>query len=87
MARFVCICCDSRHLTRIFFLLNFRCVFNCRGGSAWQIADKLENTKITISLKVLLQLILKYAYTIDILIHQFDHIEFFYGTLSVFQNF
>ena len=58
-----------------------------QGKSAWQIADKLENTKITISLKVLLQLILKYAYTLDILNHQFDHIEFFDSTLPIFQNY
>ena len=58
-----------------------------QGGSARRIADKLENTKITNSVKVLLQLILKYAYMLDILIHQFDHIEFFDGTLPIFQNF
>ena len=58
-----------------------------QGGSARRIADKLENTKIIISLKVLLQLILKYAYTLDVLIHQFDHAEFFDSTLPIFHNF
>ena len=56
-----------------------------QGESAWQIVDKLENTKITISLKV--QLILKYAYMLDVLIYQFDHTEFFDSTLPIFQNF
>ena len=30
---------------------------------------------------------LKDAYTPDVLIHQFDHIDFFDGTLLIFQNF
>ena len=51
------------------------------------IADKLENTKIVISLKVLLQLFLKYAFTLEGSIHHFDHTEFFDGTLPIFQNF
>ena len=33
------------------------------GGSARRIEDKVENTYITISPKILLQLFLKYAYT------------------------
>ena len=53
-------------------------------GSTRGIADKVGNTKITISLKVLLQLYLKYAYTLDIMIHQFDNIEFFDDTLADF---
>ena len=53
------------------------------------VADRRQtgNTKITISLKVLLQPILKYAYTLDVLIHQFDHTEYFDSTLLIFQNF
>ena len=58
-----------------------------QGGSARRIADKLENTKIIISLKVLLQLFLKYAYTLDVSIHHFDHKAFVDGTLPIFQNF
>ena len=57
------------------------------GISARRIADKPENSKIIISLEVLLQLFLKYAYTLDILIHHFDHIAIFDGTLPIFQNF
>ena len=38
-------------------------------------------------LQVLLQLFLKYAYTLDVSIHHFDHIAFFDGTLLIFQNF
>ena len=41
---------------------------------------------MTISLKVLLQLFLKYAEMLDILIDQFDHTEFFNDTLAIFQN-
>ena len=58
-----------------------------RGGSARRIADKLENTKITISLIILLQLFLKYAYMLAILIHEFGHKEFYDDTLPIFQNF
>ena len=31
--------------------------------------------------------VLKYAYTLDVLIHQFVHIEFSDGTLPIFLNF
>ena len=40
-----------------------------------------------ISLKVLLQLFLKYAYTLDILIHQFVRIEFSVDALPILLNF
>ena len=80
----------SQEATLVKPLIDFKVPFGSYrggGGSARQIADKLENTKITISLKVLLQLILKYAYTLDILILQFVYITFFDGTLPIFQNF
>ena len=63
------------------------CRNHTQRGSARRFADKLEKHKMAISLKVLLQTVLKYAYKVDILIHQFDHIEFFEGTLPIFQNF
>ena len=40
-----------------------------------------------ISLSVLAQLLLKYAYMLDILIHQFVHMEFSDGILLIFLNF
>ena len=47
-----------------------------------------KNTKMRTSLHVLSQLVLKYAYTLDVLIHQFVHImEFSDGTLPIFLNF
>ena len=54
-----------------------------RGGS--QVNWK--NTKISISLFVLSQLFLKYAYTLDALIYQFVHMEFSDSTLLVLLNF
>ena len=54
------------------------------GGSVRRIACNLmnlnqvyEKQKMRISLHVLSQLVLKYAYMLDILIHQFVHMEFF----------
>ena len=47
----------------------------------------MKNTKRRISLHVLSQLVLKYAYMLDILIHQFVHVKFFDGTLSIPLNF
>ena len=65
-----------------------------QGGSARRIACNLmnlnqvyENHKIRISLTVLSQLVLKYAYALDILIHQFVHMEFSDGTLPILLNF
>ena len=46
-----------------------------------------KNRKMRISLPLLLQLFLKYAYTVDILIHQFTQMEFSDGTLSILLNF
>ena len=46
-----------------------------------------KNTKFRISLPLLSQLFLKYAYMLDALIYQFDHMEFFDGTLPIFLNF
>ena len=46
-----------------------------------------KHKKMTFFLKVLLQLFLKYAYMLDVLIHQFNCIEYFDGTLPIFQNF
>ena len=40
-----------------------------------------------ISLPLLSQLFLKYAYTVDILIHQFTHMEFSNGTLLILLHF
>ena len=40
-----------------------------------------------ISLKVLSQLFLKYAYMLDILIHQFVHIEFVVNYFPILLNF
>ena len=54
-----------------------------RGGS--QVNWK--NTKIWISLQLLSPLFLKYAYTIDILIHQYVHTKFSDGTLPIPLNF
>ena len=46
-----------------------------------------KNTKIRISLTVLSQLLLKYAYTLDVLIHQFVLRKFSNGTLMILLNF
>ena len=54
-----------------------------RGGS--QVNWK--NTKMRISLHVLSQLLLKYAYTLDILMNQFVHMEFSDSTLPIFLTF
>ena len=40
-----------------------------------------------ISLPLLSQLFLKYAYMVDVLIHQFTHMEFSNGTLPILLNF
>ena len=40
-----------------------------------------------ISLKVLSQFFLKYAYMLDILIHEFVHIEFSVDALPILLNF
>ena len=54
-----------------------------RGGS--QVNWK--NTKIWISLPLLSQLFLKYAYTLDVLIHQYVHKKISDGTLPILLNF
>ena len=54
-----------------------------RGGS--QVNWK--NTKMIISLPLLSQLFLKYAYTVEILIHQFTCMKVFSGTLPILLNF
>ena len=54
-----------------------------RGGS--QVNWK--NTKTRVSLQQLSQLFLKYAYMVDILIHQFTHMEFSNGTWLILRNF
>ena len=46
-----------------------------------------EKRKMRISLQLLSQLFLKYTYTVDILIHQFTHMEFSDGTLPILLNF
>ena len=46
-----------------------------------------KNRKMRISLPLLSQLFLKYAYTVDVLIHQFTHIEFSNETLWILLNF
>ena len=46
-----------------------------------------KNTEMRISLTVLSQLVLTYAYALDILIHQFVHMKFFDGTLLIILNF
>ena len=46
-----------------------------------------KNTKIRFSLSVLSQLLLKYANMLDVLIHQFVHMEFSDATLPIIQNF
>ena len=52
------------------------------------IAGKLKKTqKMGISLHVLSQLVLKYGYTLDVLIHQFVHMEFSDSTLPIVLNF
>ena len=56
---------------------------NQRGGS--QVNWK--NRKIRISLPLSSQLFLKYTYTVDVLIHQFTHMEFSNGTLPILLNF
>ena len=43
--------------------------------------------KMIISLPLLSQLFLKYAYVFDVLIHQFTHMEFSNGTLLILLNF
>ena len=58
----------------------------CRGNQYGGLQTNWKNTKITISLKVLLQLFLKYAYMLDIFICQFDSVEFSDGSLPIFQN-
>ena len=58
-----------------------------QGGSARRIAGKLEKQKMIISYPLLLQLFLKYAYTVDVFIHEFTHMEFSDGTLPILRNF
>ena len=40
-----------------------------------------------ISIPVLVQLFLEYVYTLDVLIHQFIHMEFSDATLPILLNF
>ena len=54
-----------------------------RGGS--QVNWKKR--KMNISLPLLSHLFLKYAYTVDVLIHQFTHMEFSNSTLPILLNF
>ena len=46
-----------------------------------------EKYKIRISRPVLSQLLLKYAYSLDILIHQFVHLEFSVDSLPILLDF
>ena len=50
-----------------------------------QVLKKVQQLEFL--LEVLSQLFLKYAYTLDILIHQFVHIEFSVDTLPILLNF
>ena len=57
-----------------------------RGGLhviLWTWIKITKNTKMRTSLTVLSQLFLKYAYVLDVMIHQFVHMEFFDGTLPI----
>ena len=57
----------------------------CKVMNLNHVSEKQKNERI--SLPLLSQLFLKYAYTVDILIHQFSHMEFSNGTLPILQNF
>ena len=55
-----------------------------QGDQACRIAGKLKKHKNENFSSVLSQLVLKYAYTLEVLIHQFVHMEFSDGTLQIF---
>ena len=53
----------------------------------WTWIKFSKNRKIRISLPLLSQLFLKYAYMVDVLIHQFTHMEFSNSTFPILLNF
>ena len=64
------------------------CVFDIiRGDQRGGSQVNWKNTKIWISLPLLSQLFLKYAYTLDVLIHQYVHTKFSDDTLPILLNF
>ena len=61
--------------------------FVSRGDQREGLHVNWKNTKTRISLPLLSQLFLKYAYTVDVFIHQYVHKNISDGTLPILLNF